>query len=293
MRRLYRSPQIVVKEIEYLYRVRGRRYITFQDDNFLPNKKRAMELCEQIIRKFDHKIHFDCQARADNVDDEVLEIMKRAGFRLIHLGIECGSDRLLAMINKGETLEQITSGAKLIKQNGMQVSGTFILGLPTETPQERVAAYQLAKRLELDYVRFNNATPYPGTKLFEMAQKQGRFSPGDNWKSLNACGSLAEHSFMKNTLSYVPEGTTAEELRLDIIKYNMFFSLRPKRVFRLLFSRVGPAGWFELPVKWFFKPGEWYSLIRFCFKIGINFTLLIAGILKHKFKSSPIHANSD
>jgi len=282
----FRSPETVVEEIEYLYKVRGQEFITFQDDNFLPNKKRAIKLCELIYKRFGDKIHFDCQARADNIDDDVLTVMKKTGFRLIHVGIECANDRLLSLVQKKETLQQIIDGVRQIKKHGIQVSGTFILGLPTEISEDRKAAYELAKELDLDYVRFNNATPYPGTKLYEMAQTQGRFLPGDNWENLNACGSLIENPFKRNKLSFVPDGVSEEELRNDIIKYNMFFSLRPKKVFRLVYNRVGPAGWFELPGNWFLKPGEWYSLLKFSAKIAMNFIMAMLGILKYKLKSS-------
>jgi anaerobic magnesium-protoporphyrin IX monomethyl ester cyclase len=281
----FRSPETVVEEIDYLYRIRGQEHMTFQDDNFLPVKDRTIKLCELIEKKFGNRISFDCQARADNVDDEVLAAMKQCGFRLIHVGVECASDRLLSLVQKRETLQQIIDGVHLIQKHGIQVSGTFILGFPTETRQDRKAAYELAKELDLAYVRFNNATPYPGTKLHEMAKTQGQFLPGDHWENLNACGSLTENPFRRNRLSYVPDGVSEGELRNDIIKYNLFFSLRPKRVFRLLFNRFGPAGWFELPENWFLKPGEWYSLMRFSAKIGINFLVMMIGILKYKLRS--------
>jgi radical SAM superfamily enzyme YgiQ (UPF0313 family) len=271
--------------MEYLFEYRGQEHVTFQDDNFLPVKHRTIRLCELIIKRFGNQISFDCQARADNVDDEVLTIMKEAGCRLMHVGIESASDRLLSLIRKGETLQQIIDGVRSIQKHGIQVSGTFILGFPTETAQERKAAYELAKQLDLAYVRFNNATPYPGTKLYEMAKTQGRLLPGDNWENLNACGSMAENPFRRNRLSFVPDGVSEGELRNDILKYNFFFSLRPRRVFRLLFNRFGPAGWFELPEKWFLKPEEWYSLMRFSAKIGINFLIMTMGILKYKLKS--------
>ncbi|MBW1742168.1 MAG: B12-binding domain-containing radical SAM protein [Deltaproteobacteria bacterium] len=281
----FRSPETVLEEIEYLFKNRGQSHLIFQDDNFLPVKDRAMKLCELIIDRFGDKISFDCQARADNVDDEVLAMMKESGCRLIHVGIECASDRLLSLVQKRETLQQIIDGVRLIQKHGIQVSGTFILGFPTETSEDRKAAYELAKKLDLAFVRFNNATPYPGTKLYEMARTQGQFLPGDNWENLNACGSLTENPFRRNKLSFVPDGVSEGELRNDIIKYNLFFSLRPKRVFRLVFNRFGPAGWFELPEKWFLKPGEWYSLIRFSVKIGVNFLVMMAGILKYKLRS--------
>lgn len=280
----YRDPETVIREIELLYGKYRQKYITFQDDNFLPNKERTLRLCDLIYRRFGSEIVFDCQARADNVNDEVLTSMKKAGFRLIHVGIECASDRLLEIINKRETLEQSINGIRLIRKHGIGVSGTFILGLPTETSADRKAAFELAKSLQLDYVRFNNATPYPGTGLFEIAQSHGRFTPGQNYENLNACGSLAESPFRRNVLSFVPENVDEEELRLDIIKYNLFFSMRPLRAIKLLIRRVGPAGWFALPEKWYARPAEWYHLLGFISGIGVKFALIVLAIILFKLK---------
>ena len=60
----------------------------------------------------------------------------------------------------------------MVKEHGFRVSATFILGFPTETKEDRRASYRLAEDLDLDYARFNNATPYPGTELYQMAIKE-------------------------------------------------------------------------------------------------------------------------
>lgn len=281
----FRCPEVVVEEIYYLHRKRGYQYITFQDDNFLANKKRVKLLCELILKKFSPGLQFDCQARADNLDSELLALMRRTGFRLMHVGIECANDRLLKLVNKNESLDQITRGIGLLKDHGFQVSGTFILGLPSETREDRKAAYELANDLNLDYVRFNNATPYPGTKLYEMAQTAGRFNPGKNWENLNACGSLSESPFSPSRLSFVPDGVSETELRNDIIKFNLMFSLKPRRLFKLLSNRVGPAGWFELPERWFLKPEEWFNLVRLGVTIGVNFLLLLLRLTRSRIQS--------
>ncbi len=128
-----------------------------------------------MIRKkgFHKKVIFDCQARGDTVDEEILKALRESGFRTIHFGIETASERLMKLIDKKETVQQVIEGINLTKKFGFQVSGTFILGLPTETKEERKAAYKLAKELSLNYVRFNNATPYPGTRLYEIAVEEG------------------------------------------------------------------------------------------------------------------------
>ncbi len=273
--------EIVTETLDDIVNKYHRTYVTFLDDAFLTNKKRVIDLCHEIQRRGLHKkALFDCQARGDSVDEEVLGIMKESGFRTINFGIETASERLMTLIDKGETVEQIKAGVRLAKKFDFKISGTFILGLPTETRKERAAAYQLAKELDLDYVRFNNATPYPGTRLYQTALDEGCLNPGKDWENLNACGTLVESPFREAPLAYVPLGANERALRCDILKYNLFYSFRPKSIFKILKERVGPAGWLALPPKWYFKPAEWFYLSSFAFKVlGLFLKVFVYSLL--------------
>ena len=215
-----------------------------------------------IKNGFQEKAAFDLQTRADAVNDEILALLKRAGFRLVNYGLETASERLMLLLNKKETVAENIAAVKLAKKHGFGVSGTFIFGLPTETREERWQSYNLAKKMDLDYVRFNNATPYPGTRLYEIAKEEGRLFVEEGWTNLNACASLVQDSLTELKLPYVPQGCDEQELKRDIIKANLFFSLRPKRVFKLLIKRIGPVGWFYLPPRWYLSFEEWRCLIK-------------------------------
>lgn len=206
-------------------------------------------------------VSFQCQVRGDAIDEEMLEILKATNFVTLSFGLESASERLMILINKQETVEQNVKALTLAQKYGFQLSGTFILGLPTETKQERLMAYKMARKF-LDYVRFNNATPYPGTKLYEIALNEKRLNVGKDWENLNACGTLVEGPFSKRHLAYVPAGTTELELKKDILKYNLLFSFRWKVVANLLNSKRGTAGWFKMTRRWYFDYKEWFYLIR-------------------------------
>lgn len=264
----YFSSEIIIESLDKIINKYKRLFVTFLDDSFLMNKNRIEDLCK-IIRKrgYHKKAFFDCQARGDSIDEEILKILKDSGFRTINFGIETGSERLMKVIDKRETVQEIIKGIKLAKKYKFSVSGTFILGLPTETKKERQEAYRLAKVLRLDYVRFNNATPYPGTKLCDIAKLENRFNPGKTWENLNACGSVVRSPFKSSPLAYVPLTATEKELEHDILKYNLFYSFRLQSLFRILKARVGPAGWLALPDRWYLMPREWFFLIIFAFRI--------------------------
>ncbi len=256
--------EIIIQEIEDLISVYKRPYILFVDDSFIVNRERVLRLCDMIRKRGFHKSTiFDCQVRGDTVDEEILKALKESGFRTLHFGIETASERLMRLIDKRETVRQVVEGIRLAQKFDFQISGTFILGLPTETNDERKMAYRLAKGLSLDYVRFNNATPYPGTRLYDMAKKEKRLNAGDNWENLNACGTLVSSVFKDSRLAYVPLSTSEKELKHDILKYNLFYSFRPQSVCRILKERIGPAGWLTLPERWYFSPREWSYLLNF------------------------------
>ena len=267
--RLYRytAPERVIEELDLLINKYHQTHVSFFDDNFVVNKERTKRLCELIHDNgFNKKATFDCQTRGDAIDNDIPSYLKMANFTAIDIGLETASERLMTLLDKGETVKQNIEAVKLLQAFGFQVSGTFILGLPTETREERWQALRLAKELKLDYVRFNNATPYPGTKLYEMAKEENRLNIAKDWGNLNACGTLVGGPFIKTKLAYVPKTSTEKELAKDILRINLFFSLSPRRVFRVLFGGGTPHGWLLLPKKWYFSPREWYYLAQF----GLN-----------------------
>jgi radical SAM superfamily enzyme YgiQ (UPF0313 family) len=262
--RLYRymEPEKVIEQIDFLVNRYKQRFIDFWDDNFVVNKKWTKRVCELMLEnKFHKKAKFGCYTRGDAVNEEMLSCLKEAGFTTIGFGMETASERLMKLINKGETVEANIKGVKLAKKFGFRVAATFIMGLPTETRDERLAAYRLAKELNIDYARFNNACPYPGTKLYEIAKSENRLNVGKNWEHLNSVGALVESS----VLPYVPLSCNEDELKKDILKANYSFWLRPKSILLLLSGKN--STWFPLPQKWYLNLKEWSDLIRFSFVI--------------------------
>ena len=251
----------IVADIELLVNKYHKELITFADDSMLTNKKRILTMCEMIIKKGLHKkASFQGQVRGDDCNAEVLKGLKNANFITLSFGLETASERLMEIIEKQETVAANVKAMEMARQFGFQISGTFILGLPTETKEERRESYKLACKY-LDFVRFNDATPYPGTKFYEIALKDGRMNIGKEWENFNACGTLIHGVFNNRRLAYVPIGSTEAELKLDLLRYNLFFSFRWKVISDLLFKKRGTAGWFSMKQRWFLDFQEWIHLI--------------------------------
>ena len=151
----------------------------FFDEVFSAHREKSMKIADSIIND-KINIFWNIRTRVDMVDREMLEIYKKAGCHKIQYGIESGDDRILENINKGFKLKQAIKAIEMTKEAGIDVSATFMLGLPGETRTEIMKTLKFALSYPLDYVIFSLATPVPFTDLYEMGLKNGYFY--DVWK---------------------------------------------------------------------------------------------------------------
>lgn len=179
-----RSPPHLIAEMVELrdrFRIDG---LMWLDDTFLIDAEWMRGFCEQVL---DAKVDliWGCNVRADRTDEDTLAVMKEAGLRIIHLGIESASQRVLDEVyDKGITLEQVRDTIAAAKRLGLYVRGYFMLGAPTETLEEAQATVRLADELPLDDVTFSIATPLPHTHLYDMSRDMidADFSEFDYYK---------------------------------------------------------------------------------------------------------------
>lgn len=246
MKYRYRAAAAIVDELDMLYRQYNKRYVLFLDDNFLVNKARVYELIEEIKKRgLDKKMSFNFQARGDNTDEKILKALYDAGFRSIFFGLETSSEEIMKTIKKGETVAQCVTAVRLAKKIGFHVSATFIYALPGETHQDRVNCVNMSKELELDMVRFNNATPYPGTELYEMAMKENRLNVQGMYENFNSVSTFIENPFKGIPFSYVPTNNTEAAIRRDILFSYFSFYIDLKRL-KSVFARPDQGvGWFN------------------------------------------------
>ncbi len=165
----FRSLDNVFSEIKYLKGRYGLKEINIDDGTFTTRKERVMEFCERMQRD-KLNIIWTCNGRVDNIDDEMLREMKKAGCKMIRLGVESGSQEVLDKIKKGLTLEQIEKGLKLVKKHGIQALGGFMFGFPYDTKKTVEQTIAFAKKISPDQVQFSINMSYPGTSLYEYAK---------------------------------------------------------------------------------------------------------------------------
>lgn len=173
-----RSPQNVVDEIEECYRQYNVREIDFFDAALFLNKKRFLEISNEI-RKRKIKIEWSCRTRVDLVDDEILKEAQSVGCRQILLGVESANEQILKNIKKGISVEQTRWAIKLCKKYGIWTMGFFMIGNPGESRQSIEETIRFAKGLKLDFAQFCRTIAKPHTDLDQMLkEKTGK----DYWR---------------------------------------------------------------------------------------------------------------
>ena len=161
--------------------IRGLGYdsLWIADDTFTLNETHLAEFCRRIAGL---GMSWSCLSRANGISAETARLMKDAGCRRVHLGLESGSQATLDLMNKQITLEQGARAAELYRQAGIEVAAFFIVGYPGETVAAIEETFALALALPLDEISFNVPMPLPGSKLFE---RLGAPDEGKDWTREN------------------------------------------------------------------------------------------------------------
>lgn len=178
-----RSPQKLHEEIQQLYDL-GVHHIHMYADLFTVNREQVVELCRLLIEK-GPKITWTCNSRVDYVDEEMLNLMGKAGCNLISWGIESGNEMILKKAHKGYRMEQAYNALNWAHKAGIKNWGYFIIGLPGETLETIRETIEFSKKLPLDIALFHVAAPYPGTPFFFEVVENGWFRTGVNWEEVD------------------------------------------------------------------------------------------------------------
>jgi radical SAM superfamily enzyme YgiQ (UPF0313 family) len=218
----------VVDEIAWDQKEFGVNDFFFWSESFTLMKKQVMTICDEIMRR-QLGIRWVCNSRVDNVNEELLNKMRKSGCWLISYGIESGSQEILDRSKKGTTLNQAREAVAISRKLGFQLSGHFLFGLPGETVETMRKSIDFARELDLDFAQFYCATPWPGTQLYDEALKNGWLNTTD-WSKF-------EQSIAIMNLDTV----SAEEVMEWRRKANKAFYLRPGKMIRTGLNIMGDA----------------------------------------------------
>ena len=174
----FRSPANVVNEIELLCHRYGQRHFSFMDDNVNLNKRHILAICSEIRRR-----GLDIQFETPNglftaaLDREVMDAMIGAGWVRGAIAIESGSDYIRNQImGKHLPREKILEVTRLAKEYPeLYFKAYFIIGMPEDTAETLMESYNMIEEMDIDDPYVTNLVPFPGTRVFEQARRDGLF----------------------------------------------------------------------------------------------------------------------
>ncbi len=176
-----RSPENVVEEIRYLVKEYDVKHFIFVDDNFIGvgrrGKERALEIAELLIRA-ELGVEFFLSCRVTDVEEELFSLLKRAGLRVVGLGVESGNQRQLDTYGKGTKVEDNKRAITLLRKIGVEPGIGFIMADPYFTPEELIQNIRFLSEVgvKLSELTFplGELWVFDGTTILDRLKEEGR-----------------------------------------------------------------------------------------------------------------------
>ena len=165
----FHSVNYFVEELELLYK-KGINFFYFSDDTFSINKKRVIEICKKILKK-NLKITWNAISRVNYMSEEVLSWMRKAGCIQISYGIESGSEKIRAYLNKKITTDEIEKAFAITLKYGILPRAYFIYGSPGESRKTIQKSIDLIKKIKPLVIYSSVLSLFPGTALYSEYKK--------------------------------------------------------------------------------------------------------------------------
>jgi len=171
-----RDPVRVADEVEVCVDRFGIRHFLFNADTFTWRRAWVVALCREIVRRR-LRVRWACNGRVDRLDDERVRWMRRAGCRIISLGLESGCQAILDRYHKAITLAQAREAVACCRRHGVLSFAFVILGGPWETRETARQTTRFVIDADPDFVEFNILKVLPGTALYDDLAGHGQLGP--------------------------------------------------------------------------------------------------------------------
>jgi anaerobic magnesium-protoporphyrin IX monomethyl ester cyclase len=168
------DPEHVVEQIDVVVNRYGRKNVWFGDDCFNVNGEHMAAICEGILQR-GIDVNWYYQGRADLVvkHKDLLPLMRRAGNRMVQIGVEASNDEQRDKLNKQLRTGTAEEAVRLLRQNDIVCQSMLIVGLPDDTPRTFEEKVNLVNRLDVDFPVFLVYTLFPGAPDYDKAVAKG------------------------------------------------------------------------------------------------------------------------
>ena len=164
----YRTPELVVEELEILSKKYNIKNIKFIDEMFVLDERHYMKIVDLLIEK-NLNLNIWAYARVDTIKEDTLKKMKKAGFNWLCLGIESASEFVRDGAKKKIRFNDIEKVVRDIQKEGIRVLANYMFGLWDDNFETMQETLYFAKQLNTEFANFYSVMAYPGSKLYEEA----------------------------------------------------------------------------------------------------------------------------
>jgi len=168
----YRSPQLIISEIEELVEKYGVRNLKIVDELFVLHENHYMTIVDLIIQR-GYDLNMWAYARVDSIKFENLDAMKKAGINWLGLGIESANELVRDGVNKRIRKKDVKNVVRRVQDAGIRVGANYIFGLPDDTIDTMQETLDFALEVNTELANMYCAMAYPGSKLYDIAVKEG------------------------------------------------------------------------------------------------------------------------
>ncbi|MBC7963176.1 MAG: cobalamin B12-binding domain-containing protein [Steroidobacteraceae bacterium] len=194
----FNSPEYIIEHVTMLNKKYGIRHVFFYDDLFTFDRKRVARFCE-LKKQNRLNLTYNCIARLEHVDQELLTLLKDSGCWQVNFGIESGDPEVVKKHRKFFGLDEVGRKLQMVKEAGMRVKGLFMVGLPGEDEAAIRRTIEYALSLPLEEINVTKFTPFPGAPVYKTIREHGDFD--ENWPLMNCMNFV-----------FVPHGMTKAQL---------------------------------------------------------------------------------
>lgn len=166
------KPEFVIGQIDILVNQYGVRDIKIADEMFVLHPRHVAGIADLIIER-GYDLNIWAYARIDTVRDDMVDKLKRAGFNWLAFGVESGSERVRAEVEKRFEQDEILRTIQKVRAGDISVGANYIFGLPEDDLESMQDTLDLALDLNTEWANFYCAMAYPGSRLYLQAQTQG------------------------------------------------------------------------------------------------------------------------
>jgi radical SAM superfamily enzyme YgiQ (UPF0313 family) len=169
-----RTPDSIVDEILWLQNQVPIKMVTFVDDVFTLHRKWTLEFSKVYQKRCG--IPFSINTRFDNVDEEIVSSLAKAGLHLVYAGVEAGSEHIRnSLMERNMSIESMLEAGNLYKKYGIRLLTENVLGNPGETFEMALETLRINIKLKPDIANASVFAPYPGLKMTQIAIDGGYF----------------------------------------------------------------------------------------------------------------------